>query len=455
VDLLGRKGEPVNMVMPLFLRPWPEQAVADALGSAKKILVAERVSQYGANNFLANEIGAALQKRGNRAKIIQRTYGVGGLTFRLDDALYFYDLLKKWPNVEEADEKREKWYYGAWPGDEKFVFPVTIEPIKTEDCSLNAKLERPNLKELSKMPNRLDKHAACPGCGMFTNINLFLRGIDGQVVLLFNTGCGMVVTTGYPFTSFKVPYIHNLFHNASSTATGVVEMIDKFKKDNKISDDITVVCVSGDGGDDIGMDQVIGAALRNDPFIFIEYDNKGYMNTGAQLCYTGFKGQRNSNAHIGPGQRGKTTHHKDIIEILRGTYAPYLFQAAECQPMDMLRKARRAQQTVREHGFAFGKVFSTCPLNWGLKEGLCPNAVAKVVDACLHPLYEIAKSKTTLNYNPEEKGKKLPVQDAFKALGAGFAHLARPEFADLIADVQAHVDFRWERLKTMSASDKL
>jgi pyruvate ferredoxin oxidoreductase alpha subunit len=197
---------------------------------------------------------------------------------------------------------------------------------------------------------------------------------------------------------------------------------------------------------------VIGSAIRNDPFIFLEYDNKGYMNTGAQLCYTGYKGQKNSNAHVGPGQRGKQTHHKDIIEILRGTFAPYLFQAAESQPMDMIRKARRAQQVVREGGFAFGKVFSTCPLNWGLKEGLCPQAVSSVVDACLHPIYEVDKGNTTLNYNPEEKGKKIPVLEAFKALGAGYAHLTRPEFADLITDVQATVDFRWERLKAMSAS---
>ena len=147
---------------------------------------------------------------------------------------------------------------------------------------------------------------------------------------MFNTGCGMVVTTGFPHTSFKVSYAHNLFHNASSTATGVVEMYHRFRAKGEIPDEeITFVCVSGDGGDDIGMDQLIGAALRNDPIIFLEYDNKGYMNTGGQLCYTGILGQRNSQRHVGPGQQGKQTQHKDIVEILRGTHAPYLFQAAE------------------------------------------------------------------------------------------------------------------------------
>ncbi len=179
------------------------------------------------------------------------------------------------------------------------------------------------------------------------------------------------------------------------------------------------------------------------------------MKTGAQMCYSGFKGQRSSNVHVGPGQQGKKTYHKDIIEILRGTYPPYLFQAAESNPMDMLRKARRAQQIVREGGFAFGKVFSTCPLNWGLPEAQCPGAVAAVVNACLHPLYEVDHGITRLNYDPEAHGKKIPVLDAFKQLGAAFGHLGREEFAELIADQQQEVDRRWSRLKQMAENDRL
>ena len=59
-------------------------------------------------------------------------------------------------------------------------------------------------------------HGACPGCGIPVNVNLLLRGIEGPVVLLFQTGCGMVVTTPYPKTAFKVPYVHNLFQNGAA-----------------------------------------------------------------------------------------------------------------------------------------------------------------------------------------------------------------------------------------------
>jgi pyruvate ferredoxin oxidoreductase alpha subunit len=265
----------------------------------------------------------------------------------------------------------------------------------------------------------------------------------------------MVVTTGYPLTSFKVPYFHNLFHNASSTATGVVEMIKRAKKRGELPEDVTVIVVTGDGGDDIGMDQVIGAALRNDPYIHFEYDNKGYMNTGAQLCYTGFKGQRNSNAHLGPQQQGKTTHHKDIMEILRGTLAPYLATVSESHATDMIRKARKAQAVTRAGGFAFVKSISVCPLNWGMDEHVGPSAVEAIVNACMHPLYEIERGVTTLNVDPERTRKRIPVTEAFARMGGLFRHLTRPDFAAVAADVQEEVDRRWARLKAMAGHELL
>jgi len=446
VDDMNADGKKVRVVVPMVLRPFPEKEIVEAVKGSKTIVVAERVSQYGAGNYLANEIGAGLQKIGGTSTIISRVYGIGGLNFTPDDGLHMLNLGLSYPNVPD-DEKTTRGYHGAWPGNPDYTPTQTLDPITVEETTLNAGEERVNMKKLAEMPTRLDKHSACPGCGIFTNLNLFLRGIDGNVVFFFNTGCGMVVTTGYPLTSFKVPYFHNLFHNGSSTATGVVEMYHRLKAKGKLDEEITFIVVTGDGGDDIGMDQVIGSALRNDPFIMLEYDNKGYMNTGGQLCYTGFKGQRNSNAHVGPGQRGKLTHHKDIIDILRGTNAPYLFHAAESNARDMIAKARKAQATVRAGGFAFGKVFSVCPLNWGAEEAKGNEIVETVVDACLHPLYEVEHGITTINYDPEARGKKRPVGDAFKIMGRAFTHMLKPDYADLLAEVQVEVDRRWAVLK--------
>src|SRR5262249_40861128 len=162
--------------------------------------------------------------------------------------------------------------------------------------------------------------------------------------------------------------------------------------------------------------------------------------------------QKNSNAHVGAVQCGKTQHHKDIIEILRGTFAPYLAQAAESHSLDMIRKARKAQATVRAGGFAFVKTLSVCPLNWGMDEHIGPSAVEACVNACMQPLFEIENGVTTITVNPEAKGGKVPVTDAFAKMGGAFRHLCAPEHAALAAEVQAEVDRRWERLKAMSAS---
>lgn len=272
VEDMTDEGKEVRLVIPHVLRPYPEKELVEAVESSKNIVVAERVSQYGAGNYLANELGASLQKVKNTSTIISRAYGIGGLNFTPEDGVHMFELGLKYPDVDE-DEKDLRGYYGAWEGDPDYTPVQTIDALTVEETTLNAGLDRVNLKVLAEMPPRIEKHSACPGCGIFTNLNLFLRGIDGHVVLIFNTGCGMVVTTGYPLTSFKVPYFHNLFHNGSSSATGVVEMYQRLRAKGEITEEITFIVVTGDGGDDIGMDQVIGAALRNDPFIMLEYDN--------------------------------------------------------------------------------------------------------------------------------------------------------------------------------------
>ncbi len=454
VDQLAAEGRRVRLIAPTVLRPWPGAEVVEAIGDIPKVLVVERVSQYGAGNYLQNEIGASLQKARKGTELLNRVYGIGGLNFRLEDALYLCDLILRWPDVS-GEEKSDRWYYGAWPGDPDYRPARTFTPLTTEECTLNRGETRVNLKKLAEMPTRFDKHTACPGCGIFTNLDLFLKGIDGQVVFFFNTGCGMVVTTGYPLTSFKVPYFHNLFHNGSSSAAGVAAMYNKFRREGRGGEEVTFIVVTGDGGDDIGIDQVIGCALRNDPIIVLEYDNKGYMNTGGQLCYANIKGQKSSNAPFGTHLKGKETHHKDIVEILRGCHTSYLFQAAESNPADMIRKARRAQKTVREGGFVFGKVFSVCPLNWGCDPSQGNRIVDLAVKSCLHPLYEVDHGVTRLNYNPEKLGRKVPVAELFRVMGPAFSHLIAPENAAILDDIQNEVDRRWRRLLAMDASDNL
>jgi pyruvate ferredoxin oxidoreductase alpha subunit len=55
---------------------------------------------------------------------------------------------------------------------------------------------------------------------------------------------------------------------------------------------------------------------------------------------------------------------------------------------------------------------------------------------------------TKINYDPEEKGKKVPVADWLKYMGKT-KHMFRPECKPELEAFQAEVDRRWIRLKEM------
>ena len=84
---------------------------------------------------------------------------------------------------------------------------------------LNVELEP--LWKMTEVPSRIAPgHGACPGCGAFPTLHQVDRVLEGDVVVLFQTGCAMVVTTGYPDTAHRINYIHNLFQNGARDAVG-------------------------------------------------------------------------------------------------------------------------------------------------------------------------------------------------------------------------------------------
>jgi pyruvate ferredoxin oxidoreductase alpha subunit len=299
-------------------------------------------------------------------------------------------------------------------------------------------------KDITAMPKRLAPgHGACPGCGIPVNINLLLSGIEGNVVLLGQTGCGMVVSTCYPKTAYRVPYLHNLFQNGAATLSGVVETFhQKQKRGEYPAGDITFIMISGDGGMDIGLGSAIGTALRNHHLILFEYDNGGYMNTGYQLSYSTPRGAASSTSHVGNTQYGKTFFHKDSPELMAATHIPYVATAAESHPTDFVKKAAKAAAYAKEFGTAYIKALSACPLNWNDKPNLERSVISAAVECCYFPLYEIEHGITTLNYTPKSK---LPVVDWFSMMGRT-KHLATPEYTTVTETIQQEIDRRFARL---------
>lgn len=405
------------------------------------------------------EIRAALQQKGNTARVISRIYGLGGRDFFEKDAIELFETCYK-TELKSFD------YTGVYPGEEDFQPKLYFNPVtesKENPCLIsctenNGKLQVKGgtIRDTTARPKRLAPgHGACPGCGIPVNVNLLLRGIEGNVVLLFQTGCGMVVTTGYPKTAFKVPYIHNLFQNGAATLSGLSKMYNKMQERGELPQgDITFIMVSGDGGMDIGMGSAIGTALRNDPVILFEYDNGGYMNTGYQLSYSTPMGAKSATSHLGENQWGKTFFHKDMPRIMAATGMPYVATVAESDPNDFIKKAAKAQHYAKNCGTAYIKCLSACPLNWGDKPNTERKVVSAAVNCCYFPLYEVEQGITTLSYDPEQKNKKIPVTDWLKMMGRT-KHLCNEKYREVVNNIQNEVDRRWNRLKILSEHPEL
>jgi len=241
--------------------------------------------------------------------------------------------------------------------------------------------------------------------------------------------------------------VHNLFQNGAATLAGLSKMYHQRQARAELPPGpITFIMVSGDGGMDIGMGSALGTALRGDPVILFEYDNGGYMNTGYQLSYSTPLGAKSATSHLGPHRWGKDFFHKDMPQIMAATGMPYVATAAESDPADFIKKAAKAQYYAQNHGTAYLKCLSACPLNWGDQPNTERRIIAAAVDSCYFPLYEVEQGHTALSYDPEQKGKKIPVTDWLGMMGRT-RHLCGENHRSVSEGLQAEVDRRWERLK--------
>ncbi|HPN94365.1 MAG: Pyruvate synthase subunit PorA [bacterium ADurb.Bin236] len=464
IDGLRSEGKKVGLVTANVIRPFPIREIQAVFKNCKAICVADRQDTFGGwGGMMTIEIKAALKDDPeNKSLIFSRIYGLGGLEFYISDAVKLLNEALEAAQTGKVAKPYE--YVGAFEGETGFKPELVAPPldiaaltpgiisVSPDPETGKLQVKGVNSRELTRMPKRLAPgHGACPGCGIIPSLNLFMRGIEGPVVTLFHTGCGMIIGTGYPNSAHRQTYVHNLFQNGAPTVAGIVEMYHEKKRRGELPSDldITFIMVTGDGGNDIGMGPTIGSALRNNNMICLEYDNGGYMNTGHQLSFSTPLGHETTTSHVGPAQHGKKTHHKDTVQIMNACHIPYVFTGAECNHLDLTRKAAKAQYMAREHGFVYGKIFSACPLNWRIPENKCREIIQAGVDCCFFPLYEIENGVTTLTYDPEEKNKRIPALDWLKMMGKT-KHLAKPAFENELKSFEAEVERRWQRIKAMS-----
>ncbi len=456
VDKLRAEGKKVGLIKPNILRPFPSDAIKDAIKDAKNLLIAERADNPGSeSSYLSGDINSIIHNNNLNVNSQTLIYGLGGKEIFADD---FETILN---NVVTNGLGTEKIYFGHTKTNStaKTLIDRNLE-YNSDDFKIGGfkyefneetnklDVKTPILRNLMKKPKRITGgHSACPGCGIFPGVELFLRGIEGDVIMVNQTGCAYVVSANYPYSAHKGNYIHNLFQNGAATLSGAVDAILSMKDRGELEfdDDATFVMLSGDGGMDIGMGTAIGAALRNHKMIILEYDNEGYMNTGAQQSYSTPIGHRTSTSNIGSKIVGKTFDHKDTVQIMAATNIPYVFTGVDAFPQDLVKKAAKAQWYAKHHGLVYGKILITCPLNWKSEEKYGSTILEAAVNCNFFPLYEIENGITNMTYNPTEVGAYVDPEEWLKYMGKS-RHLLKPENAEILEHFKSIIDLRYRRL---------
>ena len=92
------------------------------------------------------------------------------------------------------------------------------------------------------------------------------------------------------------------------------------------------------------------------------------------------------------------------------------------------------------------KAISACPLNWNDKPATERKVIEAAVNSCYFPLYEVEQGVTTLSYDPEKAGKKIPILDWLVMMGRT-KHLQKEEYKDVVERLQQETDRRFVELK--------
>ena len=310
------------------------------------------------------------------------------------------------------------------------------------------KMEKINLRELTQKQNPLTEgHRMCPGCGAPTAIRQALMAINDPVVVVGATGCMEVSTTVYPYSSWRVPFMHVAFENAGAGISGVETAYRVLSKKRMLKENIKFVAFGGDGGTyDIGLQSLSGALERGHDFTYICYNNQGYMNTGAQRSSATPVSANASTSPAGSVIAGKLQRAKNLTEIVAAHDIPYVAQTTLHDPIDLIAKVKRAVETP---GPAFVNVLVPCPLFWKISPCEQVKVCKLAADSRFWPVYEVIDGKYVISYEPK---KNVPVEDFLRAQGR-YAHLFKKglERMDLVAQAQADVDAEWQKLLKKSA----
>ncbi len=289
-------------------------------------------------------------------------------------------------------------------------------------------------------------HRMCAGCGIGTIIKTVFAASDRPVIVLNATGCLEVTTAVYPYTAWNTPWMHLTFENAAAVAAGVESAYKALKRRGRMSEEVNILAVGGDGGTyDIGFQALSGALERRHKFMYLVYDNEGYMNTGNQRSGATPFGASTTTVPAGTVSMGKPQWRKNLVEIAAAHRIPYVGQSVAHSTLDIYKKA---QKGFNADGPAVLAVLQPCTTNWSYEAALTMKYSRLAVETNFWPVYEVENGFVHINVKPADR---KPIEEFLKGQ-TRFKHLFRPENEHVIVEMQKLIDDEWARLVKLEES---
>jgi len=248
-------------------------------------------------------------------------------------------------------------------------------------------------------------HRACHGCGMALLVRHILKATGKDVIVVTPTGCLETFASPYGYSPWGVPWIHHLFENAPSVASGIAAALRAQKRDW-----IRVLVIAGDGSTfDIGFGALSGMLERGDDVLYICTDNGAYMNTGGQRSGATPMYAATTTHPAGRESMGKTEMMKDLPAIVAAHGTPYVATASVAYLKDLGKKVKKA---MGFHGPRYLQIDTPCTSVWGFPSDRTLEIGRMGVDCGLVPLFEMKDGKIT---GVRRIKKKVAVTDYLKA----------------------------------------
>lgn len=302
-----------------------------------------------------------------------------------------------------------------------------------------------NLQTLSKNDDLLaGGHRACAGCTGSNILRQIMLTAGPDTVVGGATGCMEVVTTIFPYTAWKTPFIHTAFENCAATISGAETAFRALKASGELPvprEKINFISFGGDGGTyDIGLQSLSGAMERGHNMLYVCYDNEAYMNTGIQRSGATPFGAHTSTSPAGSVKQGKAQHRKDLTKIMVAHNIPYVAQTTPFHWRDLQTKVQKALEV---DGPAFLNILMPCTVGWGFDPAIGMELCKEAVEANFWPMFEVVDGEYKLTYKPKED---RPLMEPWLKQQVRFRHLFKPGNEWMIEEIQNWVDAEFQKI---------